>query len=465
MITMRKTCCLTTLVALFASAAFPNSSRAAETLPAKAEAGVVRTLLVSGGSASHDWETFFHKADTATLRAAGKIVTAYTTDSKEAIQLMANADVLVLSGNAAPLGARDFQEALNAFADAGHGVVILHASTWFNWKKPPGFNQRFVGGGARSHGMGDFSVFNRKPTHPVMQGVPADFKITDEIYRIELGEFAPVTVLAETDVEPQTQKAYPSVWIVKDAKAKIVDIALGHAAEAHGNPAFQKLLVNAVRWAAVPPPKPAVRPAGPTPSVMETSPDGWIDLLADETLSHWKQTAYVGKPLQPVLPWSMNAANHTLECKAGAGTVEMYLYDQNFTNGTFHCEFRFLPVKGPKKYNSGVLFRCSPDGTVWHQAQAGEKNVGFLFGKTKFADTPDGAVSGFMVNDHVAQRGKRAGEWNTYEITAKDSEVTLWINGDITATLSDCAVQAGRVGLEAEGWAMEFRNVKFKPAP
>jgi hypothetical protein len=38
--------------------------------------------------------------------------------------------------------------------------------------------------------------------------------------------------------------------VVKDPKAKIVAIGLGHAAEAHGNPAYQKLLVNAVRWVA-----------------------------------------------------------------------------------------------------------------------------------------------------------------------------------------------------------------------
>jgi uncharacterized protein len=448
-----------------ASAMLPDSSRAAATLPAKAEAGVVRTLLVSGGSASHDWETFFHQADTATLRDAGNIITAYTTDSNEAIQLMANADVLVLSANAESFGAPDFQQALNAFADTGRGVVILHASTWFNWTKPPGFNQRFVGGGARSHGLGTFSVFNRKPTHPVMQGVPADFKITDEIYHIELGEFARVTVLAETAVDPQTQKAYPSVWIVKDVKAKIVDIALGHAADAHGNPAFQKLLVNAVRWAAVPPPKLPVRPVGPTPSVMETAPDGWIDLLADETLSRWKQTAYVGKPLQPVLPWFMNTTNHTLECRAGVDTVEMYLYDQVFRNGTFHCEWRFRPVKDGSKYNSGVLFRCSSDGAIWHQAQVGDRNVGFLFGKSKFADSSDGVVSGFMTNDRVTQRSEPAGAWNTYEITTQDSTVTLWMNGYITATISDCVVPAGRVGLEAEGWAIEFRNVKFRPAP
>jgi type 1 glutamine amidotransferase len=69
-----------------------------------------------------------------------------------------------------------------------------------------GFNQRFVGGGAKSHGDGEFAVTVK-------------------------------------------QLAHPSVWIVKDAKARIVCITLGHAAEAHGNPAFKTLLTNAAKWA------------------------------------------------------------------------------------------------------------------------------------------------------------------------------------------------------------------------
>ena len=35
---------------------------------------------------------------------------------------------------------------------------------------------------------------------------------------------------------------------MKDAKARIACITLGHAAEAHGNPAFKTLLTNAVKW-------------------------------------------------------------------------------------------------------------------------------------------------------------------------------------------------------------------------
>jgi type 1 glutamine amidotransferase len=223
--------------------------RSGETLPAKAEPGTIRALLVGGGS-SHDFEKFFHQADSATLQGTGKITTAYTSNAEEALALLANADVLVLSANHPSFGTPDFQHALNAFADAGHGCVIVHAGVWYNWPPVSGYNKRFVGGGARGHGKGEFTVYNKAPKHPVMEGVPAEFKITDEHYRVILDGGAPVELLAETEVEKATDKAYPSVWVSKDPKARFLNIALGHAVEAHSNPAYQKILVNAVRWVA-----------------------------------------------------------------------------------------------------------------------------------------------------------------------------------------------------------------------
>jgi putative membrane-bound dehydrogenase-like protein len=223
--------------------------KSGETLPANPEPGIIRALLIGGGS-SHDFEKYFHKADSATLQGAGKIVTAYTSNAAEAIDLMKNADVIVLSANHGSFGQPDFQHALNAFADAGKGLVIVHAGTWHNWSELSGFNKRFVGGGARGHGFGDFQVISKEPNHPVMADVPAQFTIHDEQYRVELDPNASTEVLAMTSPEVGPNKAYPSVWVVKDPKAKIVGIGLGHAAEAHGNPAYQKLLINAVRWVA-----------------------------------------------------------------------------------------------------------------------------------------------------------------------------------------------------------------------
>jgi type 1 glutamine amidotransferase len=227
----------------------PELPASGETLPEKKQAGIIRALLVGGGS-SHDFETYFHLVDSATLKAAGGILTAYTSNIDETITQLANADVLVFSANHASFGTSKFQNALNSFADAGHGVVVLHAAAWYNWQDAPGYNQRFVGGGARSHGRGEFTVYIRKPSHPVMRDIPAEFEIVDEQYRVKLDPSANVEVLAETSPEAETKQAYASVWVVKDPKAKIVDIALGHDDKAHGNTAYKTMLVNAVRWVA-----------------------------------------------------------------------------------------------------------------------------------------------------------------------------------------------------------------------
>ncbi|MEI6872529.1 MAG: ThuA domain-containing protein, partial [Verrucomicrobiota bacterium] len=239
-----------------ASAPMAGAPKPIEPLPASGASfpdsiapGVSRILLVGGGS-SHDFEKFFNQADAATLQAKGKFVTAYTPNAAEAIALLAKADVLVLSANHKSFGEPDFQNALRAFADSGKGLVMVHAAVWYNWAPVSGFNRRFIGGGSRSHGKGDFQVLSKGNGHPVLDGVPAEFTIYDENYRVELDPEAPVDVLAMTSVEASSNKAFPSVWVVKDPKTRIVAIALGHDNAAHSHDAYQKLLVNAVNWTA-----------------------------------------------------------------------------------------------------------------------------------------------------------------------------------------------------------------------
>jgi hypothetical protein len=41
--------------------------------------------------------------------------------------------------------------------------------------------------------------------------------------------------------------------------------------------------------------------------------------------------------------------------------------------------------------------------------------------------------------------------------------LTLWVNGAVTCEFKDCAQEKGRLGLEGEGYRIEFRNLKMKP--
>jgi hypothetical protein len=195
-----------------------------------------------------------------------------------------------------------------------------------------------------------------------------------------------------------------------------------------------------------------------SPSALEKDPAGWTDLLPGEDLAGWKRVPIPpGNKLNAKNPWKVDAGRKVLVCD-GAGVHEMLLNDRELADGTFHAEWRFEKVEGKKGYNSGVYARNSADGKVWHQAQVGDRNVGFVFGDT----LADGKPKRVRVGGQGAQRGKPVGEWNTYEITCRGRMMTLWINGAVTAAWDDCQVPKGHVGVEAEGWTIEFRNLKFK---
>jgi 3-keto-disaccharide hydrolase len=198
-----------------------------------------------------------------------------------------------------------------------------------------------------------------------------------------------------------------------------------------------------------------------TKDALKADPAGWIELLTDKDLTHWKRVAIPpGSKLSARNPWSVSQDGKTLLCDAEK-IHEMLLWDKEFGDGIFHVEWRFKAIDGKKGYNSGIYVRNSADGAVWHQAQVGSKNVGYLFGDTLM----DGMKKRFRGDDKVPQRGKEAGEWNTYEITCKGKTIRLWVNGAVTATWNDCQVPRGHLGLEAEGYFIEFKNLKWKELP
>ncbi|MFZ9201200.1 MAG: PVC-type heme-binding CxxCH protein [Opitutales bacterium] len=213
------------------------------------KAGVTRVLLAGAGG-SHDFERFFLRMDGETLRATGRIDPLGVADAEEAARLLPEADVIVLSANRADFGQPTFQRALNAFADAGKGVVALHPAVWYNWPDSSGYNRRFVSGGSRSHGLGTVTVRLTGKPHPVVAGLPATFAFHDESYHVELEKDSKAIVLAENDPDNKTRRRHPSVWIVPDPKARIVCISLGHDAAAHESKDYQRLLTNAVEWVA-----------------------------------------------------------------------------------------------------------------------------------------------------------------------------------------------------------------------
>ncbi len=211
-----------------------------------ADAKHPRVLLVGGGS-SHNFAKFFGEADKATL--AGNVGWVdFTENANGTPEVFPDVDVLVWSANQ-PIASAT-AKALTDWVDAGKPLVLLHPGVWYNWGNFPQWNKEIVGGGSRGHdALGEFEVKVVNPTHPITQGVPASFKVTDELYHTEVDPAGtPIEVLAETQPSPGTGKTYPSVWVVKHPKARIVSIALGHDNRVHDLDAYKALLRNAVAW-------------------------------------------------------------------------------------------------------------------------------------------------------------------------------------------------------------------------
>jgi len=196
-----------------------------------------------------------------------------------------------------------------------------------------------------------------------------------------------------------------------------------------------------------------------TPSALKADPKGWVDILPPADLKGWYRVAVPPTGKLGRQQWHVEADKKMLVCD-GDGGHDMLLSEKEFGDAIFHVEFRYVRIEGKSGYNSGVYVRNSRDGAIWHQAQIGDASGGYLFGESP---TAGGGRKFFSLHTEVKDgRVKPAGQWNTLEMTARAKTVTLWVNGAVTCRFTDCGQEKGRVGLEGEGYRIEFRNLKVK---
>ena len=187
----------------------------------------------------------------------------------------------------------------------------------------------------------------------------------------------------------------------------------------------------------------------------------WQDLFPGKDLAGWKRVPLApDTKLNEKNPWSIDAKNKVLLC--GVGVKEMLLYNKEFGDGVFHVEWRFRKVEGDPIYNSGIYVRSKSDGLTWHQVQVAHNPkppfMGDIF-RIPDVKKPTPEVVG---KGDGAKHVKAPGEWNTYDITCKGKTISVAINGNTACTWNDCPIPRGYVGLQAEFFFIEFKNLKFK---
>jgi type 1 glutamine amidotransferase len=154
------------------------------------------------------------------------------------------------------------QAALQRFIDRGNGWVGIHAAGLTGKQFYADSSQYWMW---FEHLMGDV-VYSPHPElqtgnvtvedtgHPVMEGLPHEFSLSDEWYEFDKSPRSPnIHVLATADEKSYTPAKpmgdHPMIWINEDYERAIY-IGIGHNAEACNNPNFARLLRNAIVWAA-----------------------------------------------------------------------------------------------------------------------------------------------------------------------------------------------------------------------
>lgn len=185
-----------------------------------------------------------------------------------------------------------------------------------------------------------------------------------------------------------------------------------------------------------------------------------VPLFSGNYKQMWTRVAIPpSHPLSATDQWHINAKSREIVCDGNQGH-EWLRFNREIGNFDFKVEWRFTPVPGTTKYNSGVFFRNNQDGSIWQQAQT-SLGGGYIFGETPV----DGKLTRYNLQKEMTEnRVKPAGEWNEYEIHCLGGTCTLAVNGKVVNTLH-LSVDKGYVGLEAEGYQITFRHLRLAQLP
>ena len=134
-------------------------------------------------------------------------------------------------------------DALDAFLDAGGGLLALHSAS-ASYKNEPHFYE-LLGGHFVEHGpVEEFLVQSAAAPDDVFGDLPA-FSVRDELYRHEYG--ATNRIHYYTDVDGVRE---PVVWTRRQGRGRVCYCALGHTASVMGQPEVQQIVQRGLVWAA-----------------------------------------------------------------------------------------------------------------------------------------------------------------------------------------------------------------------
>ncbi len=167
----------------------------------------------------------------------------YTADPNDLnAATLAKYDALLIYANHTTITPEQ-ERALLDFVAGGKGFLPIHSAS-FCFQNSPAYIA-LVGAQFQRHGTGEFTADIVKPDHPVMAGI-TPFRVWDETY-VHTKHNPDRTVLMER-VDASGRE--PWTWVRTHGKGPVFYTASGHDERVWSHPMFQRLIRNAVVWAA-----------------------------------------------------------------------------------------------------------------------------------------------------------------------------------------------------------------------
>src|SRR5689334_8710731 len=176
---------------------------------------------------------------------------------------------------------------------------------------------------------------------------------------------------------------------------------------------------------------------GPGNRVSAQAAGGWTTLFDGKTLTGWNMIGNAN--------WEV--ADGVVQASKGTGFL---VTPKTYTDFQITLEFWVTDDA-----NSGVFIRCS-DPKMISAANAYEVNI--------YDQRPDPSYGTGAIVD-VAKPStvlKAGGKWNTYDITAKGTKLTVILNGTKTVDVDDTKHGEGPIGLQYAAGTVKFRNIRIR---
>lgn len=172
---------------------------------------------------------------------------------------------------------------------------------------------------------------------------------------------------------------------------------------------------------------------------MASSNAGWANLVSDgQGINHWNAIGDAN--------WRV--VDGALQADKGSG----FLISKN-SYADFEIKAEFW---ADENANSGIFIRLSDTKTVT-AANSYEVNI--------FDKRPDPLYGTGAIVDYakVNPMPKAAGKWNNYEIVAKGNQLTVKLNGVVTADIRDSKHSSGPIALQyAPGVVKDAGVIRFR---